>query len=91
MVTRSSMLMRVAGATVGKNAYGRKIRVGPRGGEYVMHGKRKVYIFAKYSEGAPTRRVSLIQPLVNKKGRTVHEGKRGGRYVLSGSRKIYIR
>jgi hypothetical protein len=90
MVTRGEILMRIAKAGE-KDVNGRRIKVGPRGGEYVMHGKRKIYLFAKHSEGAPTRRCALIQPLVNKKGRTVHEGKRGGRYVLSGSRKIYIK
>jgi hypothetical protein len=90
MVTRGEILMRI-GKSKQKDARGRKIRVGPRGGEYVMHGKKKVYLFAKHSEGQPTRRCTLMQPLVNKKGRAVQEGKRGGLYVMSGSRKIYIK
>jgi hypothetical protein len=64
------------------NSKGRVIHTGPRGGKFVMDGKRKIYKFKLSVKND----VNYGQ---NIKGRKIYKGSRGGMYVLEKERKIY--
>ena len=68
-----------------KNLIGRTIFRGPKGGEYVKVGDRKVYKFKRSSEPhAPPRAKS---PPKNKAGRVIYRGPKGGLFVYTNSSK----
>jgi len=68
-----------------KNVLGRTIFRGPKGGEYVKVGDRKVYKFKRSSEPpAPPRAKS---PPKNKAGRVIYRGPKGGLFVYTNSSK----
>ena len=74
-----------------KNTKGRTIFRGPRGGEYVLNGTRKIRSFKKAAAPAPVVAAHAGPGNTgnkNTKGRTIYRGPRGGEYVLSGTKKI---
>jgi len=74
-----------------KNTKGRTIFRGPRGGEYVLNGTRKIRSFKKAAAPAPVVAAHSGPGNTGKKntkGRTIYRGPRGGEYVLSGTKKI---
>ena len=75
-----------------KNTKGRTIFRGPRGGEYVLNGTRKIRSFKKAAAPAPVVAAHSGPGNTgqkNTKGRTIYRGPNGGEYVIGfGGRKI---
>ena len=72
-----------------RNASGRVIYRGPRGGEYVLGaGGRKIRSFTRATAPAPAP-AAAVPGNRNTSGRVIYRGPRGGEYVLgAGGRKI---
>lgn len=71
-----------------KNVLGRTIFRGPKGGEYVKVGDRKVYKFKRSAAPpAPPAPPLAKSPPKNKNGRIIYRGPKGGLFVYTNSSK----